>query len=230
MIKTSRIITSVVIIALCNVCSFVWADNDLINRIQEAEKSIVTVQTELNRTTGTNPSRKVTYYRTAAGIVIDPIGIIVTNTHTIIHAPFIFVILRDGTKLHAEVIFVSQKYDFSFLRIHPPHLLRRITWADSSLIKVGDNVVAIGHSENDNQSILSGHIKSILQSHSNASHEFLELDLTLYHGDSGGPILDEQGRLLGIVMAKSKTQEHSSLAIAANKIHHQYLHYKKNVP
>ena len=67
----------------------------------------MTVRTELTRVMHTNPPRTATFYRTAAGIVIDPSGIIVTNTHTIIHAPFIFVILRDGTKLPAQVLFAS---------------------------------------------------------------------------------------------------------------------------
>ena len=65
---------------------------------------------------------------------------------------------------------------------------------------------------------------------STSTNDFLELDLDLYHGDSGGPILDEQGRLLGMIMAKRESQENSSIAIASNKIHLQYLQYKKNVP
>ena len=77
---------------------------------------------------------------------------------------------------------------------------------------------------------MSGHIKSILQSQSTSTNDFLELDLDLYHGDSGGPILDDQGRLLGMIMAKRESQENSSIAIASNKIHLQYLQYKKNMP
>ena len=144
-----------------------WADSNLIDRIQQTEKSIVTVRTELTRVMPTNPPQMATFYRTAAGIVIDPSGIIVTNTHTIIHAPFIFVILRDGTKLPAQVLFASGEYDFSFLRIYPPHPLPCVSWADSSLINIGDPIIAVGNSDYDNQSIMSGHIKSILQNHVN---------------------------------------------------------------
>jgi len=229
MFRASRIIL-VFIQCLPLTASCAWADSGLIDRIQEAEKSIVTVRTELTRVMPTTPPQMATFYRTAAGIVIDPSGIIVTNTHTIIHAPFIFVILRDGTKLPAQVLFASGEYDFSFLRIYPPHALQSITWADSSLINIGDTIIAVGNSDYDNQSIMSGHIKSILQNMSTSTNDFLELDLDLYHGDSGGPILDEQGRLLGMVMAKRESQENSSIAIAANKIHLQYLQYKKNVP
>jgi len=228
MFTASRIILAIQFIILNS--SFVWADSNLIEKIEHTEKSIVVVRTELNRIMPGNPPKMATYYRTAAGIVIDSSGIIVTNTHTIIDAPFIFVILRDGTKLPAQVLYASGEYDFSFLKIQPPYPLQRIHWADSSLINIGDPVIAIGNSDYDNQSIMSGHIKGILQSQSTASNDFLELDLDLYHGDSGGPILDNQGRLLGMIMAKRESQESTSIAIASNKIHLQYLQYKKSMP
>jgi S1-C subfamily serine protease len=228
MLRSSRIIVVLLYIILTS--SFVRADSTLIDRIQQTEKSMVTVRTELTRVMHTSPPQIATYYRTAAGIVIDPSGIIVTNTHTIIHAPFIFVILRDGTKLPADLLFASGEYDFSFLRIHPPHPLDNVAWADSSLISIGDPIIAIGNSDFDNQSIMAGHVKSIIQSHSTSSNDFFELDLDLYHGDSGGPILDNQGRLLGIIMAKRETEPNSSIAIASNKIRQQYLQYKENMP
>src|ERR1019366_508720 len=105
---------------------YALAENSLIDRIEQTKRSIVTVRTELTRVMHTTPPREATFYRTAAGIVIDPSGIIVTNTHTIIDAPFIFVILRDGTKLPAQVLFASTEYDFSFLRITPPYPLKKV--------------------------------------------------------------------------------------------------------
>src|SRR5580658_8401472 len=124
MFLASRIILALFFITLKDFSSFAWADTNLIDRIQQTEKSIVTVRTELTRVMPTTPPQIATYYRTAAGLVIDPSGIIVTNTHTIIHAPFIFVILRDGTKLPAQVLFASGEFDFSFLRINPPYPLK----------------------------------------------------------------------------------------------------------
>jgi len=223
---TIKVFLAALILGL--VFSSALADTNLIARIQDTKKSIVTVQTELTRRVPLTPPRMATYYRTAAGIVIDSSGIIVTNTHTIVNAPYIFVILRDGTKLPAKLLFASGEYDFSFLKIDPPHPLKAVQWADSSLINIGDEIIAVGNSDYDNQSIMSGQIKSILKSLSSQTNDFLELDLDLYHGDSGGPILDDQGRLLGMVMAKRESQTNSSIAIASNKIHFQYLQYKKN--
>jgi S1-C subfamily serine protease len=230
MLLTSRIIPVLFFITLNNSFSLVWADSNLIDRIQQTEKSIVAVRTELTRIMPTAPPRMATYYRTAAGIVIDPSGIIVTNTHTIVDAPFIFVVLRDGTKLPAQVLFATGEYDFSFLKIQPPYPLSSVRWADSSLVNVGEEIIAVGNADYDNQSIMSGHIKNILQNQSTSTNDFLELDLDLYHGDSGGPILDKQGHLLGMIMAKRESEPNSSIAIASNKIHQQYLQYKENMP
>ncbi|MDE1920659.1 MAG: trypsin-like peptidase domain-containing protein [Candidatus Omnitrophica bacterium] len=205
-------------------------DDNLISRIRRTEKSMVTVRTELTRVLPTMPPKMATYWRTAAGLVIDPSGIIVTNTHTIIDAPFIFVILPDGTKLPARVLYANGVFDFSFLKVHAPHPLHRVAWADSSRAHPDEEIIAIGNSGDRRLSMMSGRIKGVLQDRSTSARDFLELDLDLHHGDSGGPILDEQGRLLGMIMAKSESQPDSSIAIASNKIHRQYLQYKKNVP
>jgi S1-C subfamily serine protease len=206
------------------------AQSNLIDNIQQAQESVVAVRTELTRIMHTDPPRTATFYRTGLGLVIDPSGIVVTNTHIIVNAPYVFVILKDGTKLPAQLLYASGDYDFSFLRIYPSHRLKSITWADSSLSNIGDAVFALGNTDYDNQSMMEGQIKAILQNRTSGTNDFLELDLDLHHGDSGGPILDEHGRLLGMVMAKRESEPDSSIAIASNKIHLQYLHYKENMP
>jgi len=210
-------------------CSYALADTGLINRIQETEKSIVSVQTELSRNLHSNPPLKATFTRSALGLILDSSGIIVANTHTIIHAPFIFVTLKDGTRLRARVIYTSKHDDFCFLKIHPPYPLPTISWANSALVKLGKPIIAIRNAQNHHPSILTGHIKNILLNHRGSSGDFLELDLDLHHGDSGGPILDEHGRLLGMIMARRESLPNSSIAIASNKIHRQYLQYINNV-
>lgn len=204
-----------------------WAQDSVIGRVQQLQGSLVEVKTVYVRTIR---ARMVSFERSGAGIVIDPSGLVVTNTHIIINAPHIFVLLRDGTKLEARPVFVSAGQDFSFLKIDPPRPLQAIAWADSSRISLGQEIVAVGNSDYNNQSILSGQVSSLLQSHATGENEFIQVNLNLYQGDSGGPILDTQGRLLGIVMGKEKHQDRVGLAIASNKIREQYLRWKQNLP
>ena len=225
--RASRIMLALTSLFLGTLAPLGFAQDDLAGRIQKSERSMVTVRTELTRVMHSNPPHTVSFTRNAAGIVIDASGIIVTNTHTIIHAPYIFVILKDGTRLAAKVIFSSRKYDFTFLKVHPPHPLKRVRWANSALVTPGERIIAIGNSPENYHAVMPGHITGVLKKASSRINDFLQMDFELYHGDSGGPILDEQGRLLGMIMARREDQPNASIAIASDKIHWQYLQLRK---
>lgn len=206
-------------------------DESLIARMQNIQPSLVEVRTVLERTLTTKNGRKgiASYERNGAGIIIDPSGIIVTNTHIVINAPKILVALSSGKVYEATVLAVNEA-DFSFLKIEVPYALPAITWADSSLVELGAPIIAFGNSDYNSQSILGGEVTSLLESMSNNNIEMLELNLNLYQGDSGGPILDREGRLLGLIMGKRKSQDRKSYAIASNKIRQEYLKLKQKMP
>ena len=207
------------------------ADSSLISRIQKIESSLVYIKTVYRRSLRTHNGRSgiVSYERNGTGIIMDPSGIIVTNTHIVINAPKILVGLSDGKVYEATVLYASEA-DFSFLKIDTSYPLQAIPWADSSQAQLGQKIIALGNSDNNHQSILGGQITSLIESMSTNNIELLELDINLYQGDSGGPILDEDGRLLGLIMAKRKTEERKSYAIASNKIRQEYLKLKQNMP
>ncbi len=205
-------------------------DSSLIARMQSLQPSIVEIRTVLAKALTTGSGRKgiASYERHGAGIIIDPSGIIVTNTHIVMHAPRILVGLSNGKVYDATVIYASEA-DFSFIKINAPYKLKAVPWADSSKAQLGEPIVAIGNSELNNQSILGGEITSLLESMSNNTIELIELNLNLYQGDSGGPIFDTQGRLLGLIMAKRLSQDRKSYAIASNKIRQEYLKLRQKM-
>ncbi len=208
-----------------------FAEMSLIERAEKSKQSLVEVKTVYERLMHTKDGdRMASYERSGAGVIIDPDGIIITNTHTIINAPHIFVILPDGTKLDAQVVFVAQGSDFSLIKVTPPLPLKPIAWAESSQIQLGEEILSIGNSDYDNHSILSGQVTSLIQSHSTGEIEFIVTNLNLYKGDSGGPIIDRQGRLLGIVMGKEKSLDRTSIAIASDVIRKEYIKYKQRNP
>lgn len=211
-------------------CSFANAQENLITKMENAEPSIVGIRTVYVRPIRTpdNHVAIVSYERHGAGIIIDPSGIIVTNTHIIINAPHILVSLSNGKVLEAKVLLVGEG-DFSLIKIESPTKLRAIPWADSSQARLGEPIMAYGSSDLNRQSMLGGIITGLIESKSTGYVELLELNLNLYQGDSGGPILDQNGQLLGLVMGKEKNEDRKSYAIASNKIRQDYLKYMQKM-
>jgi len=168
-----------------------------------------------------------TYHSQGSGVIIDTDGIIVTNTHIITNAAQILVGLSDGKMIEARVVYKSDA-DFCLLKIDPPYPLRPISWADSSQATAGTTVIALTNGGTDDESthIVSGAITDLISNPSTNNVEAFELDLDLYHGDSGGPLLDQQGQLLGLIMGKENSESNKSFAIASNKIQEEYRQFR----
>ncbi len=162
------------------------------------------------------------------GIIIDSSGIIVTNTHIIANSQHIYVDLGGNNVFEAEVLY-SSKSDFSFIKIDAPYRLRTIAWGDSSRVQIGNPVIAFAHSDPDSQCTLGGQVTSLIKGKHSGNVNILQLKLNLKPGDSGGPILDEQGCWVGLIMASQKSDGSQSYAIASNKIQKEYFKYKGSV-
>jgi S1-C subfamily serine protease len=205
------------------------AESNLIEQMEKAEASIVTVRTVYQRPMKVDHHLVLaSYERHGAGVIIDPSGIIVTNTHIVINAPHILITLSNGKTFEAGVLLVGEG-DFTLLKINAPYLLRAIPWAESSQARIGERIMTYGSSDLNSQSMLGGNIIGLIQSNGTGAIELLELNLNLYQGDSGGPILNEHGQLLGLVMGKNKSEDRRSFAIASDKIRQEYLKYKQKM-
>ena len=201
-------------------------DETPVQLLQYVQSSLVEVKTVDTKTFNENNGHtKIgTYHTQGSGVIIDSHGIIVTNTHIITNAPHIYVGLSDGTILEAKIVY-SSNADFSFIKIDPPYPLQAITWADSSQAPVGTPIVGLSYAD-DNQHVLSGEITNLTNGVDSNNVELIELNLNLIPGDSGGPLLDNQGHLLGMIMGKRMSEDNKSYAIASNKIQQEYLQYK----
>ena len=166
--------------------------------------------------------------RSGAGVIIHPSGLIVTNIHIIRSAKKIAVILHDGTTHAAAVLNILGPEDLALLKIDPPFPLKPIEFADSNEVHLGDDVVNIGHSQLLKETISGGRIiglgTSLLPGDTKESVEMIKINMSLYRGDSGGPVLDKDGRLIGIIVAKQVSKEKAAFAIPSNKIKKLYLH------
>ena len=135
-----------------------------------------------------------------SGFVIDPSGLVVTNNHVIDGADEITVILQDNTNLKAELVGRDAKTDLALLRVKPDHPLPSVPWGDSDKAKVGDWVMAIGNPFGLGGTVTSGIISARARAiNDNGPYdEFLQTDASINRGNSGGPLFNTTGEVIGI--------------------------------
>jgi len=134
-----------------------------------------------------------------SGFIIDPAGIIVTNNHVIANAEQITVTLSDDTTLQAEVIGRDSVTDLAVLKVEPKAPLPAAIWGDSTKTKVGDWVLAIGNPFGLGGTVTAGIISATARDiHSGPYDDFLQTDASINRGNSGGPMFDLGGDVIGI--------------------------------
>ncbi|WFU10985.1 Do family serine endopeptidase [Rhizobium sp. CB3090] len=144
-----------------------------------------------------NSNRKVSSL--GSGFVIDPSGYIVTNNHVIEGADDIEAIFPNGTKLKARLIGTDTKTDLSVLKVEPKRPLIAVKFGDSSKMRIGDWVMAIGNPFGLGGSVTVG-IVSARGRNINAGpyDNFIQTDAAINKGNSGGPLFNMKGEVIGI--------------------------------
>jgi len=134
-----------------------------------------------------------------SGFVIDADGLVVTNNHVIADADEINVVFNDGTKLKAEVVGRDTKTDIAVLRVEPEEPLNALSFGDSDDLRVGDWVMAIGNPFGLGGTVTVG-ILSARNRNINAGpyDDFLQTDAAINRGNSGGPLFNYKGEVIGI--------------------------------
>jgi serine protease Do len=134
-----------------------------------------------------------------SGFVIDPAGIIVTNNHVIADADEITVNLNDGTELEAEVVGRDTKTDIAVLRVQPETPLTAVPFAQAEDIRIGDWVLAIGNPFGLGGSVTTGIVSAVKRVIDTSSlNNFIQTDAAINRGNSGGPLFNMDGEVVGI--------------------------------
>jgi serine protease Do len=134
-----------------------------------------------------------------SGFIIDPSGLIVTNAHVIANADQITVTFSDDTVLQAQVIGRDTVTDLALLKVEAKTPLPAATWGDSSKARVGDWVLAIGNPFGLGGSVTAGIISATARDiHSGPYDDFLQTDASINRGNSGGPMFNLAGEVIGI--------------------------------
>ena len=134
-----------------------------------------------------------------SGFIVDSEGIVVTNYHVIEGADEITVILQDDTNLKAEVVGHDDKTDIAVLRVETDEPLPAVDWGDSNDMRVGDWILAIGNPFGLGGTVTAG-IVSARQRDINAGPyvDYLQTDASINRGNSGGPMFNLDGDVIGI--------------------------------
>ena len=134
-----------------------------------------------------------------SGFVIDESGYIVTNNHVIGEADQIEVVFQDETKMKAELVGKDPKVDIAVLKVKSKKKLKALKWGDSSESKVGDWVLAIGNPFGLGGTVTAGIISAKSRDIRMGQYDsFIQTDASINKGNSGGPMFNMNGEVIGI--------------------------------
>jgi len=156
----------------------------------------------------------------ATGFVIDSSGIVVTNDHVVADARTISVTTSDGKKLSARVLGQDASHDLAVMKVEGSNL-PVVELGDSDRVQVGDDVVAIGNALDldgglsATRGIVSGLHRDIPEENGAQLQGLIQTDAAINPGNSGGPLVDAQGRVIGIntAIANPSTAQNVGLVI-----------------
>ncbi|RVA33167.1 Do family serine endopeptidase, partial [Mesorhizobium sp. M7A.F.Ca.CA.004.10.1.1] len=134
-----------------------------------------------------------------SGFIVGADGTVVTNNHVIDGASSIKVTLDDGTELPAKLVGRDAKNDLAVLKVKSDKPLPTVKWGDSDKLMPGDQVLAFGNPFGIGTTVTAGIVSARGRDlHSGPFDDFIQIDAPINHGNSGGPLVDVAGNVVGI--------------------------------
>lgn len=184
-----------------------------------ANPAVVAISTEV---TGRNAfGRVVTFPSSGSGFFVSSDGYIVTNDHVIENANSITVLLYDGRVIPATVVGRDSDSDIAVIRIEGTNY-PFLSFGNSNNMRVGEQVAAIGNPLGElANSMTVGHISALNRDINidGTSHNKIQTDAAVNRGNSGGPLLNLYGEVIGVVSAKSTGMDVEGLGFAIPSSH-----------
>jgi serine protease Do len=151
----------------------------------------------LDRFEPDSPGRRVSSL--GSGFVIDDTGLIATNNHVIADADEIFVFFPDGERVEATVVGADARTDLAVLRIKTDRPLSAVNFGDSDTAEIGDWVMAVGNPFGLGGSVSLGIVSARNRDIQSGPYDnFIQTDAAINQGNSGGPLFDMNGDVVGI--------------------------------
>lgn len=195
---------------------------DIAGVLDSVERGVVSIKVE-------GPSNNVfgtgSFQAAGSGMVIDSTGLILTNAHVVSGATNITAVLFDGREVPADLVGSSPSNDVALVRARNRSGLDVVKLGDSSALQVGDAVIAVGNALNlgSTPTVTSGIVsalnRTLEDSASNINLQgLIQTDAAINRGNSGGPLVDAAGDVVGINTAIAGDAQNIGFAISINQV------------
>ena len=177
------------------------ASSDFSGVIEEVINSVVTIRTDVSQGTG---------------FIIDEEGYVVTNAHVISGSKYARVVTSDQNVENAELVGYNIELDIALLKISGSY--EELEFGDSDDVSVGEKVIAIGNPLGLQFSVSEGIVSAIHREGSNGLNAYIQTDAALNPGNSGGPLINKRGEVIGMNNFKIGDSENLGFALESNYI------------
>jgi len=201
----------------------VIAENDIPSVSERVIPTVVGISSSIDNRSLFSPSQSETWSM-GSGVIVSSDGYILTNHHVIENATKSYVTLKDGQSLSASYIWSDKNLDIAIIKIDAQNL----TFAalgDSSALRVGESVIAIGNplSLQFQRTVTAGIVSALnrtiaLSENGETTYmeDLIQTDASINSGNSGGPLINSSGEVIGINTIKVTTAEGMGFAIPIN--------------
>lgn len=163
---------------------------------QQVWPSVVNISIETIETKNGTEQRGI---EVGTGFIIDPSGIIATNKHVVNRAFRITVTLADRSQWQAQLLGTGEVLDIAVLKIDVGHPLPALKFGDSAKVQVGEPIMVVGNPLGLGTSVSAGVVSGLHRNLMNTPiDDYIQTDASINHGNSGGPMLNKDGEVIGI--------------------------------
>lgn len=224
LIKISTFITFLLLAQFSSAGILEQVEEELVALADKVRPAVVSLSPYIAKgAVGQGLPRKGRPANAGSGVIFDAKkGLIVTNSHVVRNVLKILVTFKDGSKIVGDVLGADEDTDLAVVQVEYAQPLTAVKFADSSKVKIGQLVVAVGNPYGLNDTTTFGIVSGLKRENVNLSRyeDFIQTDASINPGNSGGPLLNIQGEVIGINTAIINYAQSIGFSIPSNMVSH----------